>query len=181
MSETPAAHDIGPVIAHLASKPRAPYTKISVPVTARDHFAVSLPDQHPKRSIMELYDKSPELAESVRDEYSAQANPSVPEELLLQLQEAGCLWMSWVVGRDGVGGSNSMIYRFYLSPTTSVCVGEWHVHWLSQKRAGNPGWKVGRSGDRVGGDDLEVMRKLIGPKRWGEVVGFGGSRPLAGE
>lgn len=159
---------------------RATAAAAAVPKTAREVFEESLENGLPKRAIMGLYDNSPALAESVRDEYSAQQNPRVSEELLLQLQAAGLLWLSWEVGRVSAGGSNSMIYKFHLSKTTQEPVGEWHVHWESRGRAANPGWKVGRDGEKVGGDDLGVMKKLIGPSLWGKIGGFGGTRRLAG-
>lgn len=148
--------------------------------TPRESFEASLANVLPKRAIMGLYDNDPALAAAVRDQFSPAENPRIPEALLVQLQEAGLLWLSWEVGRVSAGESNSMIYQFHLARNGGGFVGEWHVHWESRGRAGNPGWKIGYDGAKSGGDDVQLMRRLIGSSQWGSIRGYGGTPVLAG-
>ena len=153
---------------------------VEKPPSAEKLFADSLRGHALKKPLTDMYGVNPALAEEVRDGFKSGGNPSLSEDLLVRLADAKLLWRDREKYRESVGGQNGMIYNFYLSSVSGPSVGEWHVHWESGKRAGDPGWKRGKKGVKSGGDDLGIMRKLLGSD-WGEVKGDSGRRTRASE
>ncbi len=147
--------------------------------TPRELFSASLGSNLPKRNLMTIYDQNAELAVKVRDAYNSEANPCINEDLMLELAQAGLLWKDRFKYRESVGGQNGMIYTFWLSVSGGEPIGEWHVHWEAKKKAGTPGWKKGRTGVKIGGDDIVMMKKFLGDW-WAIVVNSGGSRVKVG-
>lgn len=172
--ETPTAPEVTtpPVTA-----PRSePIVSPPVVKSPSEVFAESVKGHPAKAALLTLYDANPELAAAVRDGYDKDSNPRLSEALLTRLASAKLLWINWEKYRESVGGQNGMIYRFWLSKSGGTAVGEWHVHWESGKKAGSPGWKLGKYGEKLGGDDPTVMKGLIGDSRWGVVKGDAGAR-----
>ena len=147
--------------------------------TPRELFKESLKGHAQKGAIMGIYEVNPGLATAVRDQFKGSSNPRLPEALLKQLRDAGLLWLSWKVYRMS-SIANGVVYYFWLSKTGGTHVGEWHVHWEARKKPGNPGWKSGLHGEKTGGENIEIMKNLIGKKLWGKTGGFSGARQLAG-
>lgn len=153
---------------------------VKEPPSPEQLFAASVSGHQLKKSLMDLHRVNPALAEAVRDAYQSSSNPSLPEALLVRLAEANLLWRDRNKYRESTGGQNGMIYKFYVSSNSGPSVGEWHVHWESRGRAGDPGWKRGKQGEKSGGDNVAQMKKLLGSD-WGEVVGAGGRRVPASQ
>jgi hypothetical protein len=80
------------------------------------------------------------------------------------LRNVGCLVLRAALYRESAGGQNGMVYEFAVPGFENKLLGEWHVHWESGKKAGNPGWKKGKKGAKVGTGD--EMRRVLGD-RWG--------------
>jgi hypothetical protein len=176
LKSAPKETSTTPEVTSSVGKDVVPVPSLPVVRSPREVFEESLPKHLPKREIMRIYDANPGLAASVRDQYAVDSNPRLPESLLIQLAQASLLWLNWLKYRESTGGQNGMIYKFWLSPSGGSPVGEWHVHWQSGKKAGSPGWKIGRQGEKSGGDNITVMKELIGETRWGVVKGDSGSR-----
>lgn len=158
---------------------------VEEPPSPEKIFEATIRAHQLKRALLPIYRVNPGLAEEVRDGYDSTGNPSLAEGLLVRLAEAGLLWRDREMYRGGrgsksAGGQNGMIYYFYVSRAFGPSVAEWHVHWESGGRAGSPGWKRGAAGRKAGGDDVTVMKALLGSD-WGKVAGSPGSRTLVGE
>lgn len=119
-----------------------------------------------------LNDHGIDVARLFMDNYVHGANPSLPVTVLQQLKEAGALGLQADLYRESTGGNNGMVYYFAVG---NQSVGEWHVHWESGNKAGTPGWKRGKNGDKT--ETQEGMRTLLG-SLWGKVKNFGGGRYL---
>jgi hypothetical protein len=153
---------------------------VEKPRSAEDLFQDSLKGHPLRTAILAMYQGQPGLAQEVRDGYNSQNNPSLPEELLVRLVDASLLWQDRDTYRISAGGQNGMVYNFYVHQSFGQSVGEWHVHWESGKKAGSPGWKRGKNGQKSGDYNEVRMRKLLG-SWWAVVKGGSGARSLAGE
>jgi hypothetical protein len=165
-----------------ASQQPQPVAKLPSPEKV---FDASVNGHQLKKPLIAMYRVNPGLAEQVRDDYRSGGNPCLSEGLLVRLAEAKLLWRDRNMYRGGkrsksAGGQNGMIYKFYLTSEAGPSVGEWHVHWESGGRPGSPGWKTSREGEKSGGDDVSVMKKLLGTD-WGKVAGSPGYRIPASE
>ena len=112
-----------------------------------------------------------ELCREVADRMARGANPMLPVPLMTLLRAGGWLLLQAEKYREGPGGQNGMIYTLYLRGSLHSPIGEWHVHWEAGNRAGSPGWKRGKKGEKTPTGD--EMRAILGD-RWGVVKGSGG-------
>ncbi len=146
---------------------------IMVVPTPEEREAVLKEELKDKRPAILLYEEgaSIELCREVAENIAPGENPMLPDPLLARLRAGGWLLLKADKYRESAGGQNGMIYTLHLRGSLHQVVGEWHVHWEAGKRAGSPGWKRGKKGEKTPTGD--EMRPILGD-RWGVVKGTGG-------
>jgi hypothetical protein len=126
-----------------------------------------------------LYENGAGVALAARfvKEFASGQNPAISTGLMLELRKCGLLVIQAVIYRTSAYGANGMKYFFAIRGFTGNawhkrCLGEWHVHWEAKNKAGSPGWKKGKNGDKTptGGE----MRAILGKDLWGRTKGSGG-------